>query len=136
MTSSKKTQILKPATAAKKLGIYLPAAPESFRTEPVTRESLAALLQEPPAWLTELRATGPHPRGIVAEKLGISISGLARGGIDEALTTEQIEELLANRPDWLRHERDVQAGVRAEARRLNSEATARKAAETAEAPKG
>ncbi|WP_024796823.1 DUF5997 family protein [Tomitella biformata] len=133
MTSSKKTQILKPATAAKKLGIYLPAAPESFRTEPVTRESLAALLQDPPVWLTELRATGPHPRQIVAEKLGVSISGLARSGLDEALTTSEIDELMENRPDWLRHERDVQAGVRSEARRLKSEATDRQTTE-AEAP--
>ena len=130
MTSSKQSQILKPATAAKKLGIYLPATPPEFREEPVTREVLAQLLQEPPAWLIELRANGPHPRGVVAQKLGVSISGLARAGIDEALTTEQIEELLADRPDWLRHEREVQAGVRTEARRLNSEATDRQAAES------
>lgn len=132
MMSSKQAQILKPATAAKKLGIYLPAAPDSFRTEPVTREALAALLQNPPEWLTELRANGPHPRQIVAEKLGVSISGLARAGVDEPLTTAQIEELLADRPDWLRQERDVQAGVRAEARRLKSEATDRDAAATGE----
>ena len=125
MTSSKKTQILKPATAAKKLGIYLPATPAEFREQPVTRESLAELLQDPPAWLTALRATGPHPRQTVAEKLGISISGLARAGIDEALTTEQIDALLADRPDWLRQERDTQAGVRAESRRLNSAARER-----------
>lgn len=129
MTSSKQSQILKPATAAKKLGIYLPATPAEFRDTPVTRESLAALLQDPPAWLVELRAAGPHPRQICAEKLGISISGLARGGIDEALTTEQIDALLADRPDWLRHERDTMAGVRAEARRLKSEATDRAAAD-------
>ena len=128
MTSSKQTQILKPATAAKKLGIYLPATPAEFREQPVTREMLATLLQDPPEWLTELRASGPHPRQIVAEKLGVSISGLARAGVDEALTTAQIDELLADRPDWLRQERDVQAGVRAEARRLKSEATDRQAA--------
>lgn len=133
MTSSKQTQILKPATAAKKLGIYLPATPAEFREQPVTREMLAALLQEPPAWLVELRASGPHPRQIVAEKLGVSISGLARSGLDEALTTAEIDELMENRPDWLRHERDVQAGVRAEARRLKSAATDRKAAAADEA---
>ena len=31
---------MKPVTAAAKLGIYLPAAPESFRTAPITRADL------------------------------------------------------------------------------------------------
>ncbi|GAA4815746.1 DUF5997 family protein [Tomitella cavernea] len=119
MTARKKPQMLKPSTAAKKLGIHLPATPDEFRDGTVSREEMAALLQDPPQWLTVLRAQGPHPRPVVAEKLGVSIAGLARAGVDEALTTTQIEALLADRPEWLRREREVQAGVRAENRRIS-----------------
>src|SRR5699024_8358378 len=108
MTARKKPQLLKPSTAAKKLGIHLPATPAEFREGSVSRDEMAAPQQDPPPWLVELRANGPHPRPVVAEKLGVSISGLARAGVDEALTTEQIDALLADRPEWLRHERDVQ----------------------------
>lgn len=121
MSTSKKTQLLKPATAAKKLGVHLPATPEGFRESMVSREELERLQTEPPAWLVELRRDGPHPRPVVAEKLGVSIAGLARAGVDEALTTAQIDALLADRPEWLRHEREVQAGVRAENRRIKRE---------------
>src|SRR5690606_93432 len=86
-------QAMKPATAAKKLGIYLPATPEEFRAGGITREELDELEKSPPQWLTELRRNGPHPRPVVAGRLGVSISGLARGGIHEALTTEQIDAL-------------------------------------------
>ena len=34
---------MKPITAANKLGIYLPAAPEEFRNSPITREALDEL---------------------------------------------------------------------------------------------
>ncbi|QDQ97618.1 DUF5997 family protein [Tomitella fengzijianii] len=119
MTARKKPQMLKPSTAAKKLGIHLPATPDEFREGTVSREEMAALLQNPPQWLTDLRAQGPHPRPVVAEKLGVSIAGLARAGVDEVLTTEQIDALLADRPEWLRAEREVQAGVRAENRRIS-----------------
>ncbi|NKX51928.1 hypothetical protein HER39_15415, partial [Arthrobacter deserti] len=37
MTSQKPSQSMKPATAAKKLGIYLPAAPQEFQDNPVSR---------------------------------------------------------------------------------------------------
>jgi hypothetical protein len=72
----------------------------------------------PPAWLSELRQNGPHPRPVVAAKLGVSIAGLARGGVTEALTTEQIEALKAEMPEWLQKERATQAEVRKEAARL------------------
>ena len=41
MTSSKTPQSMKPATAAKKLGVYLPAAPAEFQEGMITREQLA-----------------------------------------------------------------------------------------------
>jgi hypothetical protein len=110
---------MKPATAAKKLGIYLPAAPASFRENAVTREQFQALQSDPPEWLTELRRHGPHPREVVARKLGVSTSGLARSGVTEALTTEEILKLLAKPPEWLVRERATQAGVRAENARVN-----------------
>ena len=116
---------MKPATAAKKLGVYLPATPEEFRAGGVTREQLAELEKNPPEWLTELRRHGPHPRPVVAGRLGVSISGLARGGIDEALTTEQIDALRQDPPAWLRAEREVLARVRAEAERLRERAVGR-----------
>jgi len=117
---------MKPATAAKKLGVYLPATPAEFRTGGITREQLDELRQNPPEWLTELRRRGPHPRPEVAGRLGVSISGLARGGIDEALTTEQIEALRQDPPAWLQAERAVHARVKAEEERLRAIAEARK----------
>ena len=118
MTSQKSPQTMKPATAAKKLGVYLEATPAQFQERVVSRDELDALQADPPQWLRELRRDGPHPRPVVATKLGVSISGLARGGITEPLTTAQIEELKAEQPDWLRNERAIQAEVRREAVRV------------------
>jgi hypothetical protein len=118
MTSDKTPQTMKPATAAKKLGVYLEATPAEFRDGVVSRDELNALQADPPAWLRELRRNGPHPRPVIAAKLGISIGGLARAGITEALTTQQIDELKAANPDWLERERAIQAEVRKEAARL------------------
>ena len=109
---------MKPATAAKKLGVYLEATPAEFREGVVSRADLNALQTDPPEWLRELRRTGPHPRPVVAAKLGVSISGLARGGVTAPLTTEQIEALKEERPEWLERERATQADVRKETERL------------------
>lgn len=111
---------MKPATAAKKLDVYLPATPAEFQDGSITRDQLAALQADPPQWLQELRKNGPHPKNLVAAKLGVSISGLARGGVDDALTTEQIEALLAEKPDWLVVERDTYQQVLREERRVKS----------------
>ncbi|WP_406431145.1 DUF5997 family protein [Streptomyces sp. NBC_01589] len=118
MTSHQTTQTMKPATAAKKLGVYLEATPAEFQEGVVSRSELNALQADPPEWLQELRRNGPHPRPVVAAKLGISISGLARGGITDALTTEQIEALKKDLPEWLQKERAIQAEVRKEAVRI------------------
>ncbi|UPG70666.1 DUF5997 family protein [Gordonia hongkongensis] len=111
---------MKPATAAKKLDVYLPATPAEFQQGPITRAELAALQTDPPEWLRTLRADGPHPKNLVAAQLGISNSGLVRGGITEALTTAQIDDLLAEMPDWLAAERATQIEVRREERRVKS----------------
>ncbi|MEV6105092.1 DUF5997 family protein [Streptomyces sp. NPDC051940] len=129
MNAHQSTQTMKPATAAKKLGVYLDATPEEFRTGVVSRAELNALQTDPPQWLRDLRADGPHPRPVVAAKLGVSISGLARGGVTEALTTAQIEALKAENPEWLQKERATQAEVRKEAARIK----AKKAEQTDEA---
>ena len=121
MTSQKTPQTMKPATAAKKLGVYLEATPAEFRDGVVSRDELNALQTDPPEWLRELRRTGPHPRPVVAAKLGVSIGGLTRGGITEALTTEQIEALKAENPDWLVRERATQAEVRKETVRVKEQ---------------
>ncbi|WP_219687008.1 DUF5997 family protein [Streptomyces anatolicus] len=118
MTSHQTTQTMKPATAAKKLGVYLQATPAEFQEGVVTRSELNALQADPPEWLQELRRTGPHPRPVVAAKLGVSIAGLARGGVTEPLTTEQIDALKDEMPSWLRQERATQAEVRKEAVRI------------------
>ncbi len=123
MTAQKTPQTMKPATAAKKLGVYLEATPAEFRAGAVSRDELNALQTDPPEWLRDLRRNGPHPRPVVAAKLGISIGGLARGGVTEALTTDQIEALKADNPTWLQRERETQADVRREAARLNAEKT-------------
>lgn len=99
------SQTMKPATAAAKLGIYLPSAPEEFRTAAITRDELDALRDNPPTWLVELRRNGPFPRDVVARKLGISRSGLARAGVVDAMTADEIGELLADPPGWLVDER-------------------------------
>jgi hypothetical protein len=129
---SKAAQDLKPATAAKKLSIYLPAAPQAFQDGPVTRDELEELTANPPEWLTELRRTGPHPRPEVARKLGVTISGLARGGVEDALTTDEIHDLLQEMPTWLSEERHNLAEVREEELRVrerNAERAARREAE-------
>ncbi|MFH8987713.1 DUF5997 family protein [Streptomyces sp. NPDC017940] len=118
MTSHQTTQTMKPATAAKKLGVYLEATPAEFREGVVSRAEFTALQADPPQWLQDLRRTGPHPRPVVAAKLGVSISGLARGGVTEALTTEEIDALKSENPEWLQRERATQAEVRKETVRL------------------
>ncbi|WP_189703989.1 DUF5997 family protein [Streptomyces anandii] len=118
MKSHQTTQTMKPATAAKKLGVYLPATPAEFQEGVVSRAELDELQANPPEWLRDLRREGPHPRPVVAARLGVSIAGLARGGVTEPLTTEQIEALKQDRPEWLEKERATQAGVRKEAARL------------------
>jgi len=111
---------MKPATAAKKLGVYLEATPAEFQEGVVSRDELNALQAEPPEWLRELRRNGPHPRPVIAAKLGVSISGLARGGITGALTTEEIDAVKSENPDWLQRERETQAEVRKEEARLKA----------------
>ncbi|MFC9399173.1 DUF5997 family protein [Streptomyces sp. NPDC057027] len=118
MTSHQNTQTMKPATAAKKLGVYLEATPAEFQEGVVSRTELNELQANPPAWLQELRKNGPHPRPVVAARLGVSIAGLARGGITDPLTTEQIEELRQESPEWLQKERATQAEVRKENLRI------------------
>lgn len=111
---------MKPVTAASKLGIYLPAAPEEFRTSPITRDELDALRADPPAWLTDLLRNGPFPREVVARKLGVSRSGLARAGVTDALDADQIGALIADPPEWLVREREIHRDVLAEKARLKA----------------
>lgn len=111
---------MKPATAAKKLGVYLEATPPEFQEGVVSRDELNALQTDPPAWLRDLRRNGPHPRSVIAAKLRVSISGLARGGVTDPLTTEQVEALKAENPEWLRRERATWLEVRREEQRLKS----------------
>jgi hypothetical protein len=118
MTSHQTSQTMKPATAAKKLGVYLEATPAEFQQGVVSRDELNALQTNAPEWLRELRRNGPHPRQVVAAKLGVSIGGLTRAGITEALTNDQIAEIKDENPDWLRRERDIQAEFRRETARL------------------
>ncbi|KUH35666.1 MULTISPECIES: DUF5997 family protein [Streptomyces] len=130
MTSHRTTQTMKPATAAKKLGVHLEATPAEFQEGSVSRDELNALQTDPPEWLRELRRNGPHPRPVVAARLGVSISGLARGGVTEALTTEQIEALRDENPEWLQKERATQAEVRKEAERLKEKRAKEAAADS------
>jgi Family of unknown function (DUF5997) len=118
--SRSNAQSMKPATAAKKLDVYLPATPAEFQKNPITRADLAALQEDPPQWLMDLRKIGPHPKNLVATKLGVSIAGLARNDITDALTTEQINQLLEEKPDWLVAERESYQSVLREDRRLKA----------------
>jgi hypothetical protein len=116
---------MKPVTAAKKLGIFLPATPESFREGEVTRSEFLELQANPPQWLGELRRSGPHPRAVVAQKLGVSASGLARAGVSDSMTTAEIKSLLEQKPAWLVEERARQAAVRDDAERVKFERAAK-----------
>jgi hypothetical protein len=120
MTARKTPQTMKPATAAKKLGVYLEATPAEFQEGVVSRDDLNAMQSDPPEWLRDLRRNGPHPRQVVAAKLRVSISGLARAGITEALTTEQIDAVKADNPEWLQRERAIQTEVKNELSRPRS----------------
>ena len=109
---------MKPATAAKKLGVYQPATPEEFQSATLTRDEVDALRADPPAWLVDLRRNGPFPRDVVAAKLGISRSALGRAGVSDAMDADEIGALLADPPPWLTREREVHREVLAdEARR-------------------
>jgi hypothetical protein len=118
MSKPKKPQVMKPATVAQKLDVYLPATPPEFQEGGITREEFDELRRNPPQWLVDLRRDGPHPRNVVAARLRVSNSGLARGGITEALTTASIEALMADPPEWLRRERETHADTRREEQRL------------------
>lgn len=127
MTSRKTSQTMKPATAAKKLGVYLEATPAEFQEGVVSRDELDELQTSPPEWLRDLRRNGPHPRPVVAAKLGVSISGLARAGLTEPLTTDQINAIKDENPDWLQRERATYAEVkREEAAKKQAAATEKK----------
>ena len=112
---------MKPATAASKLGILLGAAPEEFRTTPITRAELDALREDPPQWLVDMRRNGPFPRDVVAAKLGVSKSGLARARMTEPLDADQVGALLADPPEWLVRERETHREVVAEQERLREQ---------------
>lgn len=118
----KSQQTMKPATAAKKLGVYLEATPEEFQAGVVSRDELNELQANPPQWLADLRRNGPHPKQLIAQKLGISTSALVRAGITEALTTEQINAIKEENPDWLVRERQVYVDFKAEEARLAEKA--------------
>ncbi|WP_208324128.1 DUF5997 family protein [Diaminobutyricimonas sp. TR449] len=121
---------MKPATAAKKLGVYLPATPAEFQDGTITRDEFNELQAHPPAWLVELRQNGPHPRPVVAHKLGISTSGLSRAGVTDALTTAEITALLEKQPEWLRAERATHAEVHAENMRIKARDAERRSRST------
>ncbi|TAL41590.1 MAG: hypothetical protein EPN91_10220 [Salinibacterium sp.] len=116
---------MKSATAAKKLGVFLPATPDEFQSREVTRSEFLELQSNPPEWLAELRRTGPHPRQVVAQKLGISTSGLGRAGAPDTMTTAEIKDLLERMPEWLVAERATQAAVREETLRVKFEKAAK-----------
>jgi hypothetical protein len=118
---------MKPATAAKKLGIYLQATPDVFQESEISRADLLELQSNPPEWLQLLRKDGPHPRQVVAQKLGISTSGLARAGAADVMTSAEIKALLEQKPDWLVAERATHAHVQDENARIKSERAAKAA---------
>ncbi len=114
---------MRPQTAAKKLGIYLPAAPQEFQDRAITHAELRDLHTNPPEWLSELRRTGPYPRPVVAQKLGISVTALKKNDMDKPLDAAEIKELLENQPDWLRAARTTHAESREEGKNADGKNT-------------
>ncbi len=109
---------MKPATVAKKLGIYLPAAPAEFQEAMTTRTEFDELQANPPQWLSDLRRNGPHPRSVVASRLGVSIAGLTRNGYADPPSTDEINQIRDDQPKWLVVERQIAVEVRADEDRL------------------
>lgn len=103
---------MKPQTAAKKLNIYLPAAPQEFQDTSLTHDEFVALQSDPPEWLQTLRRVGPFPRPEVARKLGVTITALKANDADRPLTAADIKALLENQPEWLRGARTALAEQR------------------------
>ena len=122
---------MKPATAAKKLNIYLPATPQEFQEGELSRSEFLELQASPPEWLLELRKNGPHPRQEVARKLGISTSGLARAGAADVMTSAEIKALLEKKPEWLVVERATHAAVQEDNARIKTERAAKAEARSA-----
>lgn len=112
---------MKPQTAAKKLGIYLPATPEDFQAGAVTHAQFRELQTNPPEWLAQLRREGPHPRPVVAQKLGISVTALKKNDMDKPLTTAEINQLLADAPQWLTDARTAHAAAHSPANAADSD---------------
>ena len=110
---------MKPATAAKKLDVYLPATPAEFRESAITRDELAALQADPPAWLRELRKNGPHRKPRRRQARCVDLRSRPRRH-HQALTTEQIDALIAEKPDWLVAERENYQNVLTEQRRIKA----------------
>lgn len=119
-TSQPSGTAMRPQTAAKKLGIYLPATPVQFQSGAVTHAQLRELQDNPPAWLITLRREGPHPRPVVAQKLGISVTALKKNGMDRPLRTAEIQALLAKQPQWLAQAREAHAKQRGTETKTNS----------------
>ena len=117
---------MKPATAAKKLGVPLDATPDEFRAGVVSRAEPGAWQADPPGWRRGRRRTAPPPRQAVAARLGVSISGLARAEITEPLTTAQIAALKEEQPAWLRRERSTRAEAQRAEARLRAERSGRR----------
>src|SRR5699024_4661137 len=114
---------MRPQTAAKKLGIYLQAAPQELQEREITQADLRDLPPNPREWLTELRRTGPYPRPVVAQKLGISVTALKKNDMDKPLDAAEIKELLENQPDWLRAARTTHAESREEGKNADGKNT-------------
>lgn len=127
MSQDANAQTMKPLTAAAKLGIYLPAAPEDFRAQPISRGDLDALRADPPEWLTQLWTAGPFPRDVVARKLGVTNTALSRHDVSDSMTQVQIDDLIAAEPAWLTKERENFAEVQREAIRVKEKDAARRA---------
>lgn len=127
MSTDANSQTMKPLTAAAKLGIFLPAAPEEFRDRPISRGELEELRAAPPAWLTELWTVGPFPRDVTARKLGVTNTALARNNVSDSMTQAEIDALSAEEPAWLVQERENFAEVQREAVRIKEKDAARRA---------
>lgn len=113
---------MKPQTAAKKLGLFLPATPEEFQTGALTHQEFKNLQENPPEWLQTLRREGPHSSS-GRPKLGITIAALKKNDMDKPLTTAEIKALLENQPEWLRTARTQLAEGRETAKKETEETT-------------
>ena len=118
MSKPKKSQVMKPATAALKLDVYLPATPQEFQEGwcPARSSTNCSAIRR--SGSSTCAATVPIPATSSRPGCGCRTAGSPVAASPTPLTTAQIAALVADPPEWLIRERETHAETRREQQRL------------------